>query len=63
MLLAGVTCASATAITSDEVIDLYHSVTSPYRINGAWLMNDATMKELDNLKIQTTNTCGNHHCS
>ena len=28
----GVTCASATAITSDEVIDLYHSVTSPYRV-------------------------------
>ena len=25
---AGVTCASATAITTDEVIDLYHSVTA-----------------------------------
>ena len=25
---AGVTCASATAITSDEVIDLMHSVTA-----------------------------------
>ena len=47
---AGVTCASATAITTDEVIDLYHSVTSPYRINGAWLMNDATMKVIRQFK-------------
>ena len=46
----GVTCASATAITSDEVIDLYHSVTAPYRINGAWLMNDSTLKEVRQLK-------------
>ena len=46
----GVTCASATAITSDEVIDLYHSVTSPYRGNGAWIMNDATLKEVRQLK-------------
>ena len=46
----GVTCASATAITSDEVIDLYHSVTSPYRVNGAWIMNDATLKEVRQLK-------------
>ena len=46
----GVTCASATAITSDEVIDLYHSVTSPYRSNGAWIMNDATLKEVRQLK-------------
>jgi len=46
----GVTCASATVITSDEVIDLYHSVTAPYRINGAWLMNDSTLKEVRQLK-------------
>lgn len=46
----GVTCASATAITSDEVIDLYHAVTSPYRSNGAWIMNDATLKEVRQLK-------------
>ena len=46
----GVTCASATVITSDEVIDLYHSVTSPYRTNGAWIMNDATLKEIRQLK-------------
>lgn len=46
----GVTCASATVITPDEVIDLYHSVTSPYRINGAWIMNDATLKEVRQFK-------------
>ena len=46
----GVTCASATVITSDEVIDLYHSVTSPIRTNGAWIMNDATLKEIRQLK-------------
>jgi len=46
----GVTCASATVITPDEIIDLYHSVTSPYRINGAWIMNDATLKEVRQLK-------------
>ncbi|MDC0595540.1 phage major capsid protein [Acidimicrobiia bacterium] len=50
----GVTCASATVITPDEIIDLYHSVTSPYRINGAWIMNDATLKEVRQLK-DTTN--------
>ena len=47
---AGVTCASATAITTDEVIDLYYSVTAPYRQNGAWLMNDATVKAIRQLK-------------
>tara|TARA_X000000950_G_scaffold162700_2_gene198927 strand:- start:10148 stop:11326 length:1179 start_codon:yes stop_codon:yes gene_type:complete len=47
---AGVTTASATAITSDEVIDLYYSVTAPYRVNGAWLMNDATVKAIRQLK-------------
>jgi len=46
----GVTCASATVITPDEIIDLYHSVTSPYRINGAWIMNDATLKEVRQFK-------------
>ena len=46
----GVTCASATVITSDEIIDLYHSVTAPYRRNGAWLMKDSTLKEVRQLK-------------
>lgn len=46
----GVTTASATAITSDEVIDLYHSLRRPYRKDAVWLINDATIKALRKLK-------------
>lgn len=46
----GVTAASASAITSDEVIDLYHSLSSAYRSKAAWLMADATAKVLRKLK-------------
>ena len=46
----GVTAASATAITADEIIDLFHSVKSGYRQNGTWLMNDSTAKLLRKLK-------------
>lgn len=40
----GVTTAVNTGFTADELIDLQHSLTSPYRPNAAWLMNDATVK-------------------
>lgn len=50
----GVTTASATAITSDEVIDLYYSLKSGYRANATFLMNDATEKYLRKLKNTTT---------
>lgn len=46
----GVTAASATAITSDELIDLCYSLKSPYRTNAVWLMNDATVKAIRKLK-------------
>lgn len=46
----GVTAASATAITVDEVIDLYHSLGSPYRKNAVFVMNDATVKAIRKLK-------------
>ena len=46
----GVTCASGTAITSDEVIDLYFSITAPYRNNSTWLMKDSTLKAIRQLK-------------
>ena len=48
----GVTAASATAVTYDEIIDLEHSVDPAYR-NGprvAWMMNDATLKAVRKLK-------------
>lgn len=41
-LSTGVTAAAADAITADELIGLYHSVTSPYRANASWVLNDTT---------------------
>ena len=46
----GVTAASATAITTDELIDMYHSVIAPYRANAAWVANDSTLKAVRKLK-------------
>ncbi len=50
----GVTAASASAITADELIDLYHSVAPQYRANAVFLANDSTIKLLRKLK-DTTN--------
>lgn len=50
----GVTAASATAVTTDELINLYHSVQSQYRNNATWLMRDATLATIRKLK-DTTN--------
>ena len=47
---SGVTAASATVVTLDELIDLQHSVLSPYRNKGAFLMNDTTLAEIRKLK-------------
>ena len=48
---AGVTAASATAITSDEIIDLVHSVDPSYRQGSvAFMMNDATLAAVRKLK-------------
>ena len=49
----GVTAASATAITADEVIDLFYSLKAPYRKNAVWLLNDATVKQIRKLKDST----------
>lgn len=46
----GVTASSATAITMDEVIDLYHSLKAPYRKNASFVINDATIKAIRKLK-------------
>lgn len=46
----GVTAASATAITTDEVISLIHALKSPYRKKAKFLMNDATVASLRKLK-------------
>lgn len=46
----GVTTSSSTAISMDEVIDLYYSLREPYRRNAVWLTNDATIKAIRKLK-------------
>ena len=46
----GVTAASATAITLDEVLDLFYSLKSPYRKKSVFIMNDATVKAIRKLK-------------
>jgi len=46
----GVTTASATAITIDEIMDLFYSLKSPYRKNATFIMNDATVKAIRKLK-------------
>lgn len=46
----GVTAASPSAITMDEVIDLYHSLKSAYRSNSTFVVNDATVKAIRKLK-------------
>jgi len=46
----GVTAASATAITVDEIISLIYALKSPYRRNAKFLMNDATVGLLRKLK-------------
>ena len=51
----GVTAASATAITADELIDLYYSLKAPYRRNAVWILNDSTVKAIRKLKDSTGN--------
>ena len=46
----GVTTASATAITVDELISLIYSLKSPYRRNAKFLLNDSTISLIRKLK-------------
>lgn len=48
----GVTAASSTAITADELISLVYALKSPYRRNAEFLMNDATISAIRKLKDQ-----------
>jgi len=49
----GVTTAGAAAITLDEMIDLYHSLRSPYRRKAVFIMHDSTVKIIRKLKDST----------
>ena len=51
----GVTTNSATAITADEVIDLFYSLKASYRKNAVWILNDATVKVIRKLKDKNDN--------
>lgn len=46
----GLTTASGTAITYDELVTLKHSIKKSYRDNGVWIMNDSTYTTLCKLK-------------
>jgi hypothetical protein len=46
----GVTAASTTATTADEIVDLQHSVAAPYRANGAFFVNDTWLRNVRKLK-------------
>lgn len=45
----GVTAASATEITSDEIIDLVYSLKRPYRKNAKFICNDQTLAAIRKL--------------
>jgi HK97 family phage major capsid protein len=49
----GVTSAGATAITLDEMLDLFYSLKAPYRNRAAFVMNDSTIKAIRKLKDST----------
>lgn len=51
----GVTTASATAITADELISLVYSLKAPYRKTAKFLLNDATVALVRKLKDTTGN--------
>ena len=46
----GVVTASGSALTADEIIDLYHSLRAPYRKNARFIVNDSTIKAIRKLK-------------
>ncbi len=46
----GVTAASQTALTADELMDLYYALKAPYRKKSVWVLNDSTVKAVRKLK-------------
>ena len=51
---AGKTLASSTALTADELIDAYHSVTAPYRRGASWVVHDLIAAVIRKLKNEVT---------
>lgn len=52
-LTNGITTASATAITADEVVQLHDSIKDEFQNNAIWIMSPATRTALRLLKSQT----------
>jgi HK97 family phage major capsid protein len=50
----GVTTAASTAITADELLDLFYSLKSGYRQNATFLMSNGAEKAIRKLKNATT---------
>ena len=46
----GVTAAGTTAVTADELIDLFYSLKSPYRRKAIWVLNDSSIRAIRKLK-------------
>jgi HK97 family phage major capsid protein len=46
----GVTAAAVNAVTADELINLQHSVDPAYRMNGRFMFNDTTLRNIRKLK-------------
>jgi len=51
----GKTTASGTAITSDELIDLFHSVDPAYRVGASWMLHDGILQAIRKLKDSNNN--------
>lgn len=49
------TTGAATSVTSDYLIDLYHSLKRPYRRNATWMFADSTAKAIRKLKDADNN--------
>lgn len=49
----GITSASPTALTSDEILDMHYSVAAKYRPKASWLVSDAFEKAVMKLKDTT----------
>ena len=45
-----VALAAKTAITADELIDIYHSIKAPYIPNASWIMSRDTLSKIRKLK-------------
>ncbi len=52
---AGISAAGTDAITTDELISMYHSVGRAYRNNATWMANDDTIQAIRKLKDSDNN--------